>query len=240
MVRVLEFYSGAGLATRGLIKAGAQVVGVDIEPQPRFPGVCLRADVPKLRSDKKFIAYARAAFDFIWASPPCQFGSAMRHAPGAKHHRNLIPATRELIELIGLPYAIENVEGAREHLRDPITLDGGMFGLGVFLTVKATGDAQYFQLDRRRCFETSWKMRQPPSNAWDGPIIGVYGSHARIRAASVPGGRGTSWPCVEPQNYAAAHALGVVGEGLTLAEMSQGIPPAYSRHILKSWKRQAA
>ena len=247
MVAVLDLYCGAGLAARGLYRAGAtEVYGVDINPQRRYAAGgrpkaqrFTQLDITSARERDFVLALGREC-DFVWASPPCQFGSAMRHAPNAKKHKNLIPFTRELLQEIGKPYVIENVEGAREHLRDPVTLDGAMFDLGTWLHLPGDEWSGFFQLERRRCFETSWKMRQPRAAQWDGPrvpTIGVYGSHARVRAASVPGGRGTSWPFVQKQNYAAADALGVAGEGLTLAEMSQGIPPAYSAHILKSWKR---
>lgn len=214
-------------------RAGAKVIGVDHKPQKRFPGICLQADVPALRGDKKFIAWARCSFNFVWASPPCQFGTELRHAPNAKEHENLIPATRELLEIIGLPYAIENVEGAKDHLRNPIYLEGSMFGLGVRLT--GGGCSYWFRLERRRFFETSWQLSQPADGETFSPVIGVYGGHARVRAASIPGGRGSKWPFEETQKYAAEHAMGVVGENLTLAEMSQGIPPAYSEYILRSF-----
>lgn len=245
MVAVLELFCGAGLATRGLIRAGArEVYGFDIRPQPRFPGPRRKHDGAPLRffqcdvtdpKERGLLDALAEEVDFIWASPPCQFGSALRHAPNAKQHRNLIPWTRDFLRSTGKPYCIENVKGARAHLIDPIMLCGSMFGLGVLLGE----DNQWFDLERERYFETSWKMRQPrtPIVCPSPPVIGVYGSHARVRAASVPGGRGTAWPFAESQSYAAAHALGVAGEGLTLAEMSQGIPPAYSRHILNSWKR---
>lgn len=230
---VLELFCGAGLATRGLMREGArEIYGIDSKPQKRWPGYSFgQYDITK-PSVRDFLLALGRECDFVWASPPCQFGSVMRHAPGAKKHLNLIPYTRELLQEIGKPYCIENVEGARDHLRDPITLDGGMFGLGVFL------NSQWFRLERRRCFETSWKMKQPKFNEYaTGPAIGVYGSHARVRAASA-GGRGTSWPFELSQREAASGALGLqLSDGLTLAEMSQGIPPAYAAHILRSFKR---
>lgn len=232
MVNVLELFCGAGLATRGLIEAGAKVTGVDIAPQPRFPGSkFVQTDV--MRSDELFwLLEAASKADFIWASPPCQFGSAMRHAPNAKQHANLIPRTRDFCKRTGKPYVIENVEGARAHLHNPVMLCGSMFGLGV------TIDQTWYQLQRHRYFEASFDLKPPGECFHYGPVIGVYGSHTRIRAASVAGGRGTSWPFPDfPQNKAAERALGVVGQRLSLAEMSQGIPPAYARYILNSWKR---
>ena len=54
----------------------------------------------------------------------------MRHVHNALPHVNLIPQTRALLIAAGKPYVIENVEGAREWLIDPIMLCGTMFGLG--------------------------------------------------------------------------------------------------------------
>jgi DNA (cytosine-5)-methyltransferase 1 len=49
----------------------------------------------------------------------------------ADQHVNLIPEVRDALLQWGGPYVIENVPGARRDLRHPITLHGGMFGLGV-------------------------------------------------------------------------------------------------------------
>lgn len=216
------------------MQAGATVIGVDHKPQSHFPGVNLiECDVTDPCKRSQLMREARLC-DFIWASPPCQFGSVMRHAPNAKQHKNLIPWTRDFIAEARKPYVIENVEGARKHLYNPVCLCGSMFGLGVWLQLKDR--AIYAQLERHRYFETSWPYEPPGACQHSEATIGVYGSHARIRAASIAGGRGTSWPFRTPQNEAAACALGAVGEGLTLAEMSQGVPPAYAEHILNSWK----
>jgi DNA (cytosine-5)-methyltransferase 1 len=231
---VVDMFCSAGVSARGLIAAGAVVTGVDIKPQPRYPGGVLVGDVQDPETTE-LLRLLCAEADFIWASPPCQFGTALRHAPGAKKHKNLIPWTRDFLKSTGKPYVIENVEGAREHLRDPVCLCGSMFGLGVRI------GGRWYQLERHRYFETSWPYKPPGECNHYGATIGVYGAHARIRAASVPGGRGTSWPFPTfPQRVAAERAMGVGGEGLTLAEMSQGVPPAYARHLFNSWKRHAA
>lgn len=59
-------------------------------------------------------------------------------------------------------------------------------------------------------------------------MVGVYGGHARKRSAKA-GGRGTRDIWVGGHKSAASEALGI--DWMTLAEMSQAIPPAYSEFI---------
>src|ERR1041384_7597678 len=103
MPRALDLFCGAGGAAMGLYRAGFEVTGVDLKPQPSYPFRFIQADA---------LTFPLAGYDFIWASPPCQAHTAMRTMPDAKKHPDLIPATRDLLRRSGLPYVIENVEGA--------------------------------------------------------------------------------------------------------------------------------
>lgn len=107
-LRILDLLCGAGLAGEGYARAGFEVWGVDLHPMPRYPFPIIRGDALEL--DQRFLR----AFDAIHASPPCQFGTELRHAKHAKHHDNLIPATRAMLQASGLPYVIENVRGAQK------------------------------------------------------------------------------------------------------------------------------
>ncbi len=120
----------------GLHRAGFEVVGVDVSPQPEYPFEFVRADALKFPID---------GFAFVWASPPCQaFTAYKRRTAHVRPRRNLIPATRARLEAAGVPYVIENVVGAP--LIDPVMLCGSMFGLDV---------------QRHRLFETSFDVAQP-------------------------------------------------------------------------------
>lgn len=204
----LDLFCCAGGVAEGLHRAGFQVVGVDIEPQKNYPFAFIQADVMNI---------SFANFGLVWASPPCQGYSDMQHAPGAKEHPRLIDPVRNKLIRAKVPYVIENVEGAAWALRDPVTLCGSMFDLG----------AQGCQLQRHRLFECSFPVEQPGCRH-DGPVIGVYGGHARKRSASA-GGRGTRDVWEGGHRTAASAAMGI--DWMTLNEMSQAIPPAFAEYI---------
>ncbi len=204
----LDLFCGAGGASMGLSYAGFDIVGVDIRPQPRYPFKFHQADA---------LTFPLDGFDFIWASPPCQGYTAMRHAPGAKGAPLLIDAVRDRMP-IGVPWVIENVEEAAWAMRSPVMLCGSMFSLG----------AQDCRLQRHRLFEANFILPEKSCSHDRRPVIGIYGGHARRRAASA-GGRGTQDSWEGGHKAAASEALGI--DWMTLGEMSEAIPPAYSQHI---------
>jgi DNA (cytosine-5)-methyltransferase 1 len=118
--RLLDLFCCAGGASVGYSMAGFSVVGVDIDFQPNYPFEFIQADA--LTLDPKFLA----SFDAIHASPPCQAYSdlAKRNGNGHKWPR-LIEPIRKMLIRSGLPYIIENVDGAP--LLHPVVLCGTMF-----------------------------------------------------------------------------------------------------------------
>lgn len=119
-MRALDLFCGAGGASMGMNRAGFEVVGVDIVPQPHYPfefrqGNALEADV--------------SGFDLIWASPPCQAytQAAASQRNAGKKYPDLMAATREKLESSGIPFIIENTPGAP--MRVDIVLCGSMFDL---------------------------------------------------------------------------------------------------------------
>jgi DNA (cytosine-5)-methyltransferase 1 len=119
--RLLDLFCGAGGAAMGYHRAGFDVVGVDIKPQPHYPFEFHQADA---------MTYPLDGFDVIHASPPCQAYSKT-HALRKREHARLVGPTRERLAASRRPYIIENVEGAP--LRNPIMLCGSMFdGLRVY------------------------------------------------------------------------------------------------------------
>ena len=96
--RALDLCCKAGGVSVGLHRAGFDVIGVDIEPQPRYPFEFHQADA---------LTYPLDGFDFIWASPHCQGYTALRHAPGAKGKPQQIQQFRARMPKDAL-WAIEN------------------------------------------------------------------------------------------------------------------------------------
>lgn len=212
---LLDLYCCAGGAARGYQLAGFDVTGVDVRRQPRYAGDrFIQADVLSL--SPSFLA----SFSAIHASPPCQFATALKHMHNAKPHLNLIPQTRELLQRSGLPYIIENVEEAREHLVSPILLCGSMFGLS----------AEGAQLQRHRLFESNVPISAPSPCRHDPerPVLGVYGGHARIRSAKF-GGRKTRDPW--PNGHQPVMAEAMEMPWANTREISEAIPPAFTEHI---------
>ena len=108
-LRLLDLFCGAGGAAMGYSRAGFEVVGVDLAPQPRYPFEFHQADA------LEYLAAHGHEFDAVHASPPCQGYSIMHNLPWLKGHEYplLILPVRKMLEALGKPYVIENVMGAR-------------------------------------------------------------------------------------------------------------------------------
>src|SRR4051812_1654279 len=139
--RLLDLFCGQGGAGEGYARAGFEVVGVDLEPQPRSPHTFVQGDA---------LEYVKAnghLFDVIHASPPCQAYSITKHTHNVTHP-DLVGPTRDALVATGLPYVIENVPGAP--LLQPVTLCGTEFALPA-----RDNDGRTLQLRRPRLFESN-------------------------------------------------------------------------------------
>lgn len=144
-------------------------------------------------------------YDAIHASPPCQAYTTGGRAAKDGRHPDLLPTIRQRLATTGTPYVIENVPGAP--MRADIILCGSMFGLPV---------------RRHRWFETNiglppWTLGCNHSQ----PVTGVYGH---------PHGDAGAWPGMLPSTLATwSTAMGI--EWMTVAELTNAIPPAYTEWI---------
>ena len=206
--KLLDLFCCAGGAAEGYARAGFDVVGVDINPQPNYPFEFHHGDA---------ISYLEKhghEFDAIHASPPCQRYSvaSKSHNGNPDKHPDLVEATRKALDDVGKPWIIENVMGAP--LVDPVILCGTMFdGLRVL---------------RHRQFESNFDLQAPEC----GPHPLCYTMDKRkphygqlnemIDFVMVNGGGNCS-------KAAAADAMGI--SWMTKKELNNAIPPAYTQYL---------
>lgn len=122
-MRLLDLFCGAGGAAVGYHNAGFdEIVGMDIVPQPNYPFDFVQADA---------MTYPLAGFDLIHASPPCQHFTRYRNVRKdiTDRYEDLIAPTRTALKGANTPYVIENVPKAP--IRRDVELCGSMFGLDV-------------------------------------------------------------------------------------------------------------
>jgi DNA (cytosine-5)-methyltransferase 1 len=203
--RLVDLGCRRGGATAGYMAAGFHVTGVDVEPQPGYPGdEFIQADM---------LTVDLEPYDVIHASPPCQAYTAMRHMWNArKDHPDILEPVRDRLITSGKPWVIENVPGSP--MLPMIMLCGTSFGLG-------TGE---FQLRRHRWFQTSgWWALSPPCQH-TGPTIGIYGDHGRGRDLRRRGNLGRYFTMAE-----CCEAMGI--DWMRRDDLNQAIPPVYTEWI---------
>lgn len=210
---LLDLFCCQGGAARGYHDAGFDVVGVDVEPQPNYPYEFVCGDALGVLREERLPGRPPRSLDLgqfsaIHASPPCQafsLASLYHGRENAAKHPDLVDETRRLLDATGLPYVIENVEGAP--LRRDLVLCGEMFGLRVH---------------RHRVFELGgWFAMQPrhAPHTLKGALTNCHieEGHARLVAG----------------NYAdhedASDAMGI--DWMDRKGLAQAIPPAYTEFI---------
>ncbi len=205
--RILDLFCCAGGAGVGYSQAGFEVVGVDIKPQPHYPFQFIQADALKL--DKKFIT----SFDAIHASPPCQSYSDLAKRNGnADEWPRLIEPVRAMLIRSGLPYVIENVDGAP--LLNAVVLCGTMF--------------PKLRVLRHRLFEANFKITPPPHKKH--PKVHTFDKRKSHF------GKTDEWKdfvqVTGGGNCTLAAAREAMGIGwMTKNEINESIPPAYTRFV---------
>lgn len=203
--KALDLFCGAGGAAMGLHRAGFDVVGVDIKPQPRYPFPFILSDAlqPPVRLED---------FDLVWASPPCQASTPMsnrwRGKGGLADSRvSLIRQTRTLLSERASHWVLENVIGAE--MIAPLMLRGEMFGLAT---------------SRPRLFETTFVVMVPQARKQKGAVA-IYGkADGRRLFTRKDGSELRAWTL---ETGRAAMEMEWADED----GVREAIPPAYSQHI---------
>lgn len=223
-LRLLDLFCGAGGAGKGYLDAGFAIYGVDIEPQPDYPGAFHQGDAISVLStligggsiafthrDGGIEQVTLADLAAAHGSPPCQASSALTKGTNKGNvYLNLIPATRALFGLLKVPTVIENVQGS--DLRRDFILCGEMFGLGVIRH-------RYFEVSGFPALPLEHQPHRGRVAGWrhgewfDGPYFAVYGEG---------GGKGSvaQWQDAMDMHWTDNRK-----------SIAEAIPPAYTRFI---------
>lgn len=202
--KLLDLFCGAGGAGAGYVRAGFDVVGIDIRPQPRYPFAFVQADA---------MIYPLDGFDAIHASPPCTDHTPIRTAEQPHGTAWMLEATIARLTVSGLPYVVENVVGAAKHMPGAVMLCGESFGI--------------HGLCRHRLFLSNVALVVPPRACRPHPV-GIYGElskndrHLGHRADGYRRG-------VRAGVETARRLLGC--PWMDGPELSQAIPPVYCEFI---------
>ncbi len=219
--RLLDLFCGAGGAAMGYYRAGFEIVGVDIKPQPHYPFEFHQADA---------LTYPLEGFDAYHASPPCQAYSRLRHLPWLKgrNYPALINDIRIRFVSTDKLWIIENVADA------PL---GQTFG-SIILCGWSLAELPIY---RHRLFECNFPILAPGHRPH--PAVIYPGGHLN-RRYSKSGGIGIfGFTKGVPRSYGtfvsdgtanfpkAKEAMGI--DWMSKNELTQAIPPAYTEFIGK-------
>jgi DNA (cytosine-5)-methyltransferase 1 len=209
--RLLDLFCGAGGAGMGYHQAGFDVVGVDINPQPRYPFHFVQMDafyfLRLLINGATPSGHLFSEFSAIHASPPCQAYSvaAQGQRNAGKEYPDLLAPTRERLTEAGIPWVIENVPGAP--MRPDYKLCGCQVGL---------------ELRRERWFETSWhgyQLSPPCHHPYPVPSVVGHGTPTWVREKLG----------YNPTIADYRRCMGI--DWMNRDELSLAIPPAFTRFV---------
>ena len=208
MRKLLDLYCCQGGAGAGYYRAGFDVIGVDISPQPQNPHPTIVSDALEY---VRMLGTRIHMYDLIHASPPCQHDSKTQRLRG-NDHPDLIALTREVLEETGVPYVIENVGDAVPKLIRPVELCGSMFGLT--------------RTYRHRYFETGgWTLPEPQHPAHVAPQAKMGRMPREGEVIQAIG------------NFAGSPIIRKEWDVPWMSRdgIREAIPPAYSEYIGKQW-----
>lgn len=214
-----DVFCGAGGCSKGYQEAGFYVVGIDNRLQPHYCGDDF-IQMDAFIFLEKLLAGDYPLPTLISTSPPCQGYTRLKALTG-KEYLKLIPTTRIALKLIKRPYVIENVYDARFELENPLMLCGTMF--------------PELRVRRHRVFECSPIIWWPPAQCHHWGTVSACGRGKKPgnETGYIPGNlKNFDFITVAGADYIADSGRRAMGiDWMTKTELSQAIPPAYTRWI---------
>jgi len=198
-MRIVHLYADVGIEDEVLSTFGEVTrVGIDPEPNPYSEVVQADARNPPLEKE---------TFDLALVHHPCRRWSSSTHATGnPEDHPDHLDTARDVADKLADHWILENVPQAP--LRDPVTLDGRMFGMPI----------RY-----RRSFETTFPVETPDGHVRSIPSSGILGEQGTTSKQWVGDGRG--WRL----------AKGYAHEWPVRDLKRHAVPAPYLRYLLRHW-----
>jgi hypothetical protein len=229
---LLDICCRKGGATVGYQRAGFYVIGVDIDPQPGYPGDdFMRMDGLKLL-DQMYHGLRpdiTGWVHLIHQSWPCQDGNTATASNRARGivdtHEQFIPRARELSDRLGIPYVIEQPTASRKDLiRRDLTLCMDTF----------KGELPPPWVQKHRSFELSgFTVPQPEHRKHEGYVRGWR--HGVVRQGPYVAGYGNGGGKATAEEL--RHAMGI--DWMTdRFDLCEAIPPAYTEHIGTAFRKE--
>jgi DNA (cytosine-5)-methyltransferase 1 len=215
---LFDLFCCQGGASAGYDRAGFRVIGIDLVPQKHYPFEFVRADALQvldsiIAGTEPWPGAPRPAA--AHGSPPCQDHSATAILGGGHGTGWLLAATRERLLETGLPWVIENVQGA------PLPAQADLFGAnGLSLCGCMFGELRGL-IYEDRLFETSFPVPQPPHRLHSWP-------QTKMGRPPKPG------ECMQVTGHFSdvPEARRRMGAGwMTQDGLAQAIPPAYAEYV---------
>lgn len=197
--RIVHLYADVGIEDEVLATFGEVVrVGIDPSPNP-FSEV--------VRSDARRPPLEAGAFDLALVHHPCRRWSTSTHGTGnPDDHPDDLDRAREVADELADHWILENVPQAP--LRDPVVLDGRMFGMPI----------RY-----RRAFETTFTVSEPAGRVDSVPLSGILGEQ---------GGTGKQW-VGDQRGWRLAK--GYAHDWPRRDLKRHAVPAPYLRYLLRHW-----
>jgi DNA (cytosine-5)-methyltransferase 1 len=209
--KLLDLFSGSGGCSYGYHQAGFDVVGIDIVERKNYPFQFIKSDALEYLDTEDL-----SQFDVIHASPVCKAYTNCNLSPKEKHPMQ-IADVRDALDRTGKPYIIENVVGAKHHMRASLMLCGSMFGLPIQRhRLFEAGNTDLFLYPPTPCDHRSANIAVYGHSVWDSSLVGTARKDGKKRPDSVSIEIGR-------------RAMGIPWMGIE--ELAQAIPPAYTEYI---------